>query len=120
MKEKIVLFLVAMIGLFYIGFGVKTIVMLPPTAVVMYDNSTNFYATPKCILVGDTATIYIKNRDQINQPTSSLILEDAVDKTFLADARKTGKPDPKCKNADGFIKRQGSISGDLLKRILGR
>ncbi len=104
--------------LIILGFGIETITPMPPETIILHDSASGYYATPACVLNGATTVKYIKNRGHIRDPAATLIMEDSVNKFSLGAARRVAEPDPKCRDADGFTWRKGSILGDFLRDII--
>jgi hypothetical protein len=110
-KLKLILLGIVLIPLFllFIGFGLETTLTTPDHSYVLVDKSSNEYYSPPCIMSSgydDANRIY--EFAEINS------LE-VVEKIHAND--KNYKPNPECRDNQGFIQEGRSMSGSFLEKL---
>ncbi len=100
--------IIVMLGLFLIGFGIKTVETLPPE-------------TPAILHLGRYATLQCYENETVEEGTNPFAIFVPKYKVTLGQARalpaSEARPDTVCREAQGFEGKQGTISGDIVARV---
>lgn len=102
-------FLVAIVGASVL-FGAKILVGAPGNATVIVDMEQQIYASPPCVVKGTLDRELIKNRQDVSDTTTALVLMDYAEQGTIGEVRdakaildQEWHPDRHCANADGFM-----------------
>ena len=105
-----ILFLIVLVG-GWVLFGAKTMVTpAPGNASVIMDLEQHRYASPPCVVKGTLDRELIKNRQDVSDATTALVLMDYAEQGTIGEVRdakaildQEWHPDRHCANADGFM-----------------
>lgn len=95
--------------LFWIGFGLESISFCPENALLLVNTDTKEYFAPPCIMA--------EGYDNVDKIRMFAVLTNMKVLTSKELKRKSLKPNPDCRNKEGFTEKGRSLSGELLEKI---